>query len=253
MIQAVIIAGEKGVLAGITVAMTAFVMLDHKVKFMPLVRDGQRIGPETQIAYIEGDAKAILGAERTALNFLSHLSGIATLTSRFVEASAPYKIKIMDTRKTTPGLRILEKYAVGVGGGSNHRMGLHDQILIKDNHLKATDENWDTIFRTINEYKKKRVKVEVEVQNIKQFRQALELNPDIIMLDNMGIRDIKKAVKLRNPLITGNWEPVPKLEASGGVTLKNIKKIASTGVDMISIGALTHSAKAIDFSLEIVR
>ena len=136
-IQAVIISGCEGVLCGITIAMAAFVMRNSKIKFMPLAMDGERIRPEQQIAYIEGDAKAVLSAERTALNFLSRLSGISTLTAEFMEEIRPYKAKIMDTRKTTPGLRLLEKYAVKIGGGCNHRMGLWDQVLIKDNHINV--------------------------------------------------------------------------------------------------------------------
>ncbi|OGX33673.1 MAG: nicotinate-nucleotide diphosphorylase (carboxylating) [Omnitrophica WOR_2 bacterium RIFCSPLOWO2_02_FULL_50_19] len=249
IIQAVIIAGGEGVLSGISVAMAAFVMRDSKIKFMPLVADGEWVEPEKQIAYIEGDPNAILTAERTALNFLSHLSGIATLTAQFVEAVKPHKVKIMDTRKTAPGLRILEKYAVGVGGGANHRLGLHDQILIKDNHLAALGYDWEAVARAIEASRGKKIKVEVEVQDIDQFKHVIGLNPDIIMLDNMSLKEIKTAVALRRD--EGHYGL--QLEASGGINLKNVKRTAATGVDMISIGALTHSAKAIDFSLEIVR
>lgn len=235
-------------LAGVSIAMAAFVMRDSKVKFMPLVADGEWVEPEKQIAYIEGNSNAILTAERTALNFLGHLSGIATLTAQFVEAVKPHKVKIMDTRKTTPGLRILEKYAVGAGGGTNHRMGLHDQILIKDNHLAALGYNWETVALAIEASRGKKIKVEVEVQDLDQFKNVIGLNPDIIMLDNMSLKEIKAAVALRDEGRYGL-----QLEVSGGVSLKNANRIASTGIEMISIGALTHSAKAIDFSLEIVR
>ena len=224
-------------------------MRDSKIKFMPLVADGEWVEPEKQIAYIEGDPNAILTAERTALNFLSHLSGIATLTEQFVEAVKPHKVKIMDTRKTAPGLRILEKYAVGVGGGANHRLGLHDQILIKDNHLAALGYDWEAVARAIEASRGKKIKVEVEVQDIDQFKHVIGLNPDIIMLDNMSLKEIKTAVALRRD--EGHYGL--QLEASGGINLKNVKRTAATGVDMISVGALTHSAKAIDFSLEIVR
>jgi len=244
----VIISGEEGVLAGIPIAMATFVMRDSNIKFMPLAADGQWVEPEKQIAYIEGSSNAILSAERTALNFLCHLSGIATLTARFVEAVKPHKVKIMDTRKTTPGLRILEKYAVGAGGGTNHRLGLHDQILIKDNHLAALGYNWEAVARTIEASRGKNIKAEVEVQDLDQFKRVIGLNPDIIMLDNMGLKDIKAAVALRDEGHHG-----VKLEVSGGVNLKNAKTIAATGIDMISVGALTHSVKALDFSLEIVR
>ena len=223
-------------------------MRNSKIKFMPLSMDGEWIRPEQQIAHIEGDAKAILVAERTALNFLSRLSGISTFTAQFVEAAKPYKTKIMDTRKTTPGLRLLEKYAVKAGGGTNHRIGLHDQVLIKDNHLAALDYDWDAVERAIKSSQKKKVKVEIEVQDLKQFNEALKFNPDIIMLDNMTLKEIKSAVSMRDG---GHYGL--QLEVSGGINLKNVKRIASTGVDMISIGALTHSVKALDFSMEIVR
>lgn len=235
-------------LAGVSIAMATFVMRDSKIKFMPLVADGEWVEPEKQIAYIEGNSNAILTAERTALNFLAHFSGIATLTAQFVEAVKPHKVKIMDTRKTTPGLRILEKYAVGAGGGTNHRLGLHDQILIKDNHLAALGYNWEAVARAIEASRGKKIKVEVEVQDLDQFKRVIGLNPDIIMLDNMSLKEIRAAVALRDE---GHYGL--QLEVSGGVSLKNAKRIASTGIDMISIGALTHSAKAIDFSLEIVR
>ncbi len=245
--QAVITAKEGGIVAGMTVAMAVFVMRDSKAKFMPLVRDGSRVKPGQQIAYIEADLCAILTAERTALNFLSRLSGIATLTAGFVDAVVPYNTRILDTRKTTPGMRLLEKYAVSAGGGTNHRIGLFDQVLIKDNHIAATGNNWDLIKEAVRSARKNRIKSEVEVQDLAQFKKVLEMGPDIIMLDNMTLRDIKRAVKLRDD---GHFEV--KLEVSGGVNLKNIRKFAASGVDLISIGALTHSAKAVDFSLEIV-
>lgn len=223
-------------------------MRDSKIKFMPLVADGEWVEPEKQIAYIEGGPNTILTTERTALNFLSRLSGISTLTAQFVEAVKPHNVKIMDTRKTTPGLRTLEKYAVEVGGGANHRLGLHDQILIKDNHLAALGYDWEAVGRTIETSRGKKIKAEVEVQDIDQFKHVIGFNPDIIMLDNMNLKEIKAAVALRNK---GHYEL--QLDVSGGVSLKNVKRIAATGVDMISIGALTHSARAIDFSLEIVR
>jgi len=245
--QAVIISVGEGVLAGITLAMSAFVMRDSKVKFMPLEMDGRRVKPEQQVAYIEGDIGAILGAERTALNLMSRLSGIATLASKFVEAVKPYKAKIMDTRKTTPGLRVLEKYAVAAGGGTNHRIGLYDQMLIKDNHLAAVGYDWGKVASAVSSARKKRIRTEIEVQDIAQFRKALEICPDVIMLDNMGIKNVKEAVALRD---NGHFELL--LEVSGGVNLRNARKFAAAGVDMISIGALTHSAPALDFSLEIV-
>lgn len=240
-------------LAGIPVAMAAFVMLDPKVRFMPLTMDGRWVKAEQQIAYIEGDFGAVLGAERTALNFLSRLSGIATLTARYVEAVKPHKTEIMDTRKTTPGLRPLEKYAVRTGGGVNHRMGLYDQMLIKDNHLAALGCDWKAVGRAVEICRRKKVTVEIEIEDLAQYGEALKLNPDIIMLDNMSLKEIKSAVELRNSLSTVHCPLSTKLEVSGGVNLVNVAKIAATGVDMISIGALTHSVKAIDFSLEVVR
>lgn len=228
--------------------MAAFKLLDPKIKFMPVVSDGKLFGPNAVIACLEGNVQSILSAERVALNFLSRLSGIATLTSKYIKENRPYKAKILDTRKTTPGLRILEKYAVATGGGCNHRLGLYDQILIKDNHLKAIDYDWAMLYHAVRKYKKKGVKTEVEVSNLKEFKEAVKLIPDIIMLDNMSVKEIKAAVKLLRSLRSDI-----KLEVSGGVDLNNVRKIASTGVDMISIGALTHSVKPIDFSLEIIK
>ncbi|MDP3787003.1 MAG: carboxylating nicotinate-nucleotide diphosphorylase [Candidatus Omnitrophota bacterium] len=247
-VRAEIIAKEPGVIAGISVSMAAFKLLNPKIKFMPLIQDGKTFGANAVISFVEGDVRSILSAERSALNFLSRLSGIATLTSQFVNKIRPYKTKIMDTRKTTPGLRLLEKYAVTAGGGYNHRLGLHDQVLIKDNHLKAVDYDWAVLCHTIRKYKKRCVKTEVEISNLKELKEAIKLTPDIIMLDNMGIKEIKAAVKLLRSLRSDI-----KLEVSGGVSLNNVRKIAATGVDMISVGAITHSAKPIDFSLEIIK
>ncbi len=223
-------------------------MLDPKVKFMPLVSDGKAFAAGAVIACIEGNVQTLLRAERVALNFLSRLSGIATLTSQFTDRVKPYKTRIMDTRKTTPGLRALEKYAVTAGGGYNHRSGLYDQLLIKDNHLKSADYDWAAACRAIRRYKKKGVKTELEVADLSEFKEAVKLVPDIIMLDNMSIKEIKAAVKLLRSLRSDI-----RLEVSGGVSLNNVRKIAATGVDMVSIGAITHSAKPIDFSLEIIR
>lgn len=231
--------------------MTAFKLLDSKVKFMLFVLDGRAFKANDVIAYIEGNVQAILSAERIALNFLSHLSGIASLTTKFVKAIKPYKTKIMDTRKTTPGLRALEKYAVRVGGGYNHRMGLYDQFLIKDNHLKAVNERWPMVYNAISKAKRMGLTTEIEVTTLKEFKEAIKPKPDIIMLDNMGVGQIKKVVKLRNSWCAKDRALKTKLEVSGGMNLNNVKKFASTGVEMISVGALTHSANPIDFSLEI--
>jgi nicotinate-nucleotide pyrophosphorylase (carboxylating) len=244
-VQAEIIAKEPGILAGISVSMAAFKLLDPKIKFMPLIRDGRAFRAGEVISRVEGGVISVLSAERTALNFLSRLSGIATLTSKFVNKIKPFKAKILDTRKTTPGLRPLEKYAVTAGGGYNHRSGLYDQILIKDNHLKAAGYDWTRIHSALKEWKKRRVVTEIEAANFREFKEALKCRPDIIMLDNMNLKEIKKSVKFRGSLST-------KLEVSGGVSLNNVRMIAATGVDTISIGALTHSSKPIDFSLEII-
>lgn len=245
-VKAVILCRESNVIVcGLPIAKRVFKLLDKNISFKPAVEDGTRIRRCKIVAELQGGAKDILTAERTALNFLSILSGIATFTYRFKEKIKPSKVKIMDTRKTSPGLRILEKYAVRVGGGYNHRFRLDEMILIKDNHLKVLGgiEKLADIFKNV----RKRVphlKIEIETKNIKEFIIASSLNPDIIMLDNMNLDDIKRIVSLNRKNI--------KLEVSGNINLRNIKEIAKTGIDMISIGAITHSAKAIDFSLEII-
>ena len=188
------------------------------------------------------------------MNFLSHLSGVATVTRSFVDQVKSYKARIMDTRKTTPGLRELEKYAVALGGGHNHRMGLWDAVLVKDNHIAvlkagARGINIKDIARLVKEKKPKGMKTDIEVRNLKEFQEVLEIPPDIIMLDNMDISQIKKAVAMRDAQPS---RKNVKIEVSGGVRLSNIKAIARAGVDMISIGALTHSAKAVDMSLEVI-
>jgi nicotinate-nucleotide pyrophosphorylase (carboxylating) len=266
-IKAIILAKEKGVIAGVDIARLVFRAFDRRIKFKPRVKDTESVKADTLIANLEGPAKGILAAERTALNFLSRLSGIATLTKKFVERVKPYKVKIMDTRKTTPNLRILEKYAVRIGGGHNHRMGLFDMVLIKENHLKVLGVRcWvlgkkNVIEETIKSIKKNikirtKVKIEIEVKNLREFKQALKLRPDIIMLDNMDVKKIKKAVQIRKDFF--NLKPktynlTPKLEVSGRITLKNVREIAKTGVEMISIGSLTHSVKSLDISLEVIR
>lgn len=251
-IKAIILAKEEGILAGVDIAKLAFKSIDKRIKFIPILKDGEKIKKGSVIARIEGKASKILNIERTALNFLMHLSGVSTLTRRFVERIKPYKVKIVDTRKTLPALRILEKYAVKVGGGYNHRMGLFDQVLIKKNHINSLKRVKKLKLKDLIEEVKKKVpekKIEIEVKNLREFEDALKAKPDIIMLDNMGIKDIKKTVSICK-LQTTDYKP--KLEASGGVNLENVRKIAKTGVDMISIGALTHSAKAIDMSLEVL-
>lgn len=244
-----IVAKGECILAGIDVSKWVFDAVDEKIIFTALHQDGDRIKKGNRVVSIKGSAKNILSAERTVLNFLGHLSGIATLTNEFVKESRGTDAKIYDTRKTIPGLRELEKYAVEIGGGCNHRIGLWDGVLIKDNHLEAMKLRGEVsreknIRDSVMIFKNRGYKkVEIEVESIAEFKEALEAGADIIMLDNMKAEDIKRAVKLKAANVI--------LEASGGVSLEDIKKIAKTGVDRISIGKLTHSAPSIDFSLEI--
>ena len=236
---------DKVILCGLDLAKLTFKMLDKDIVFKTRLKDGDLISKGKIVAEIKGKARSILTAERTALNFLSFLSGVATYTYRFKEKTKPYKIKIMDTRKTHPGLRILEKYAVRIGGGYNHRRTLEEMILIKDNHLKVIGgiEKLEGMLENIRKMIKSK-KIEIEIKNIDEFKIAQILKPDIIMLDNMSLKDIKKIVKLNKGKI--------KLEVSGNIGLGNIREIAKTGVDMVSVGALTHSVRAVDFSLEVM-
>lgn len=245
-VKAILLAKEDCIVCGLGVAERVFKTIDKNIKFEPLVKEGQAVKNKKVIAEIQGKARCILSAERVALNLLTMLSGIATQTREYVKRIKPYKTKITDTRKTIPGLRELQKYAVRVGGGYNHRMGLDEMILIKDNHIKVTDGY--TKLPSVP----KGFKIEVEVQNLEEFRHALRFKPDVIMLDNMGTADIKKVVRLRNNTVFNSHHPRTKLETSGNVDLTNVRKIASTGVDIISIGALTHSIKASDISLEVL-
>ncbi len=261
-VTAKIIARESGVICGLCAVSDVFKMLDRRIQVIRKADGGSKIKKGQVVCIIKGDARKILAGERTALNFLGRLSGIATLTNKYVEKVKPYKVKILDTRKTAPGLRELEKYAVKCGGGTNHRAGLYDQILIKDNHLKVLSiaclparQGYRvlSIKNMIKQLRKKtNKKIEIEVENLREFKKALDAGPNIIMLDNIGISDIKKAVAFRNTLYPIPYTPRPELEVSGGVSLDNVRSIAATGVDMISVGALTHSAPSIDFSLEIV-
>lgn len=241
--RAVIIACEELVLAGISLAEKVFLTLDESLRFSPFFQDGQRVLASQTLAEIEGNLRPILSGERLALNFLQRLSGIATLTRKFVEKVEGLGVKIVDTRKTTPGFRALEKYAVRMGGGGNHRMGLYDGILIKDNHIKACGG----IAKAIERVKSKApfvLKIEVEVSNLAEVKEALDLGVDIIMLDNMPIGEIERAVQL---IKAKAW-----VEASGGVNLENVSEVARTGVDFISVGAITHSARSVDIKMEII-
>ena len=249
--KAHIISKAEGIVCGLPLCEKVFNILDEDIAFKPQLKEGDKLHDGGVIAYLEGEAARILTGERVALNFLSRLSGIATKTHAFVEKIGDSPVKIMDTRKTTPGLRYLEKYAVKVGGGHNHRSGLWDQVLIKDNHLKirklltpkATLK--ELIVNTRNKIQRN-IKIEIEVTTLKEFEDALAGKPDIIMLDNMPPDMIKEAVKLRNKV--GKY---PALEASGNISLGNIADYAKSGADRISIGSLTHSVNSIDFSMEV--
>jgi len=245
--KAVLLSRATGVLAGVAAASLVFEAIDPRVIFRPILRDGQRIAHGSPIASVSGSLRSILAAERTALNFLQHLSGIATETNRYVEAVAGLPCRILDTRKTTPGWRLLEKYAVRSGGGSNHRMGLYDGILIKDNHLAALCDKGDPIGYAFQAMLQQRGSepVDIEVDNLAQFKRVLN-GSRMILLDNMSLDDLREAVRLRNAEGASVL-----LEASGGITLANVRSIAETGVDRISIGAITHSAPALDIALEL--
>jgi nicotinate-nucleotide pyrophosphorylase (carboxylating) len=257
-INTAIVARQRGIVAGLDIAALVFKYLDSKVIFKPLLKDGDKVMVGKVLAYVRGSGKKILAAERTALNFLGRLSGIATQTNCFVKRVIPYQVKIMDTRKTTPNLRYLEKYAVRVGGGYNHRFGLDDQVLIKDNHLSVYRISYivyhkkilEEIIKKIRQKKPKVMKIEIEVRSLREFKEALLARPDIIMLDNFNLKDIKKAVKMKDGIRNTEYK-IPELEVSGKVNLNNVRQIAATGVDRISVGCLTHSAKSLDFALEI--
>lgn len=244
IISAKIIAKEDFLLCGVTVAQQVFKAVGPGLRFVQKRKDGSRVSNQDVLAVISGNAHDILTAERVALNFISLLSGVATNTAKFVKTASPYKTKIVDTRKTIPGLRQLQKYAVRIGGGYNHRMCLDEMILIKDNHLKIMGGY--SKFQVPKGYK-----IEIEAQNLKEFIRALSFRPDIIMLDNMKINDIQKAVKIRNNLKANYRRGLTLLEASGGIHLGNLKKYAATGVDFISIGQLTDSVASVDVSLDV--
>jgi nicotinate-nucleotide pyrophosphorylase (carboxylating) len=243
--SAQIIAREKAIIAGTETATEVFHRVDPATRARVIRADSSEVEAGDTIIEIDGLAHSILKAERVALNFLQRLSGIATLTRKFVNAADNPRVQILDTRKTTPGLRALEKAAVVAGGGVNHRFGLYDMVLVKDNHLIA-DSGLPAFAETVRRLRKERpgVRIEVEVDHLEQVRAFLEIDEvDVILLDNMKRTEMREAVALRKNKV--------KFEASGGITLKNIRQIAVTGVDYISVGALTHSAPAINLSLEI--
>ena len=238
-------AREPLVVVGIQFAEIAFKQLSPKIKIKKLARDGQRVKAGDALLKISGSSRALLSAERVALNFVQRLSGVATATAQFADAIKSTRAKILDTRKTTPGWRRFEKYAVACGGGKNHRIGLFDMVLIKDNHLVALrNEKPNAIAAAVARARKKfpKLKVEVEADTLAQVAQAADAGADIILLDNMTPAQLRQAVKI----VRGR----AKTEASGGVNLKTVRNIAETGVDFISVGAVTHSARAVDIGLD---
>jgi len=237
------VARGPGVIAGLEVAAYVFEALDPSVRFEPNVEDGHRVDAGGIIARISGHSRSILSGERTALNLLGRMSGVATATAELVEAVAGTGARISDTRKTMPGLRALDKYAVRVGGGMNHRFGLYDAVLIKDNHLVAAGDIVDAVAAARAKVRPG-VMIEVEVVSLEQLAQVLQTGADRVLLDNMGPEMLRQAVDMVDGLIT--------LEASGGVTLENVRLLAETGVDIISVGWITHSAPQIDIALDFV-
>lgn len=236
-----LIAKAAGVIAGLTIAEMTFHLLDNSVKFRTTVVDGNQIAPGQTLAEIEGGAAAILTGERTALNLVGRMSGIATSTREFVNEVRGTKAKILDTRKTAPNLRLLDKLAVRLGGGENHRMGLFDMILIKDNHIDFAGSITEAVTRA--RAARSGLEIEVEARTLSDVSECLDLRVNWIMLDNMVLEDMQEAVRLVSGLA--------KVEASGNVTIENVRAIAETGVDYISVGSLTHSARALDVSLVV--
>ncbi|OGU62944.1 MAG: nicotinate-nucleotide diphosphorylase (carboxylating) [Ignavibacteria bacterium RBG_13_36_8] len=240
--KAYILAKEEGVIAGLPIAEMVFRKLDKNIGWKEEIKDGAHVKPGVVLARIEGSHRAILTGERTALNFLQRISGIATLTARYVDALKGFKTKILDTRKTFPGMRLLDKYAVEKGGGTNHRIGLYDMVLIKDNHIKVAG----SITKAVEQIKGKvdsSIKIEVETTTLDEVKEALASGVDIIMLDNMTNEMMSEAVRV----IGGR----ALVEASGSINIDRVKEITQTGVDFISVGALTHSVKALDIGLYI--
>jgi nicotinate-nucleotide pyrophosphorylase (carboxylating) len=243
MCTAVIIAKEAGVLCGLPVAQTVFRVMDPSLTFEVLAPEGSEVTPGQEVARITGPARSVLTAERVALNFMQRMSGIASVTRQLAESIKYFHARLVETRKTTPGLRLLEKYAVRVGGGLNHRYGLHDAILIKDNHIAVVGGVRQAVIAA-RKAASHTSRVEVEVESLEQLQEALDAGADVILLDNMDTDTMKKAVEMTGGRAT--------LEASGGITAANLADVARTGVDIISMGALTHSVKSLDLSLEIV-
>ena len=241
--KARLLAKEEIVLAGIEVFGKVLSRLDPEIAVECNFHDGDVVAKAKDIGVVKGSIRGILSGERTALNFLQHLSGIATLTRRYVDKTDPSKVRVIDTRKTTPGLRVLEKYAVRVGGGFNHRFGLFDGVLIKDNHIAAVGSISKAVAK-IRATVPHTLRIEVEVDDIKGLEQALEAGADAILLDNMSVKEMEEAVTIAGGRVL--------LEASGGITLESIEEISQTGVNLISVGAITHSARSVDISLELI-
>ncbi|MSR58387.1 MAG: carboxylating nicotinate-nucleotide diphosphorylase [Planctomycetaceae bacterium] len=245
-----IVARQTGILAGVSVAQQVFEGLDSQVQFVNCLDDGAALGPGTVVAELYGSLRSLLTGERTALNFISHLSGVASLTRRYVDAVAGTRARIYDTRKTLPGWRVLEKYAVRIGGGCNHRMGLFDMVLIKDNHIagwkvSGVDHSIASAVRAARDAVGPDVAIEVEVESPAQLHDALDGRPDLVLLDNMPTTLLRQAVAIRDARA-----PQVVLEASGGVSLASVADIARAGVERISSGALTHSAVALDLAFD---
>jgi nicotinate-nucleotide pyrophosphorylase (carboxylating) len=241
--KAAFLAKEDGILAGMDIARRVFEIIDSGIHFEKHMEDGSEIRSGERLADLVGNSISILKGERTALNFLQRLSGIATLTWKYVQATGEYDTEILDTRKTTPSLRRLEKYAVQMGGGTNHRFSLSDMVLIKDNHLQISGSITDSV-KKARERVKPGIKVEVETTTLAQVQEAVLSGVDMIMLDNMTLEEMRKAVIWVNGRVP--------LEASGNVQLSRVKEIAATGVDFISVGGLTHSYESLDISLEFL-
>ncbi|HEY5070543.1 MAG TPA: carboxylating nicotinate-nucleotide diphosphorylase [Caulobacteraceae bacterium] len=241
-LSAALVARGPGILAGLACARLVFTTLDPHVRFAAETADCAVVAAGETLARVEGEARAVLAGERVALNLLSRLCGIATLTGAYVEAVSGTKARIVDTRKTTPGLRALEKYAVRCGGGWSHRFGAYDGVLIKDNHVAACGGVGEAL-RRAREGVGHMVKIEVEVDRLEQLEEALDHRPDVVMLDNFALADLRAAVAMASGRVL--------LEASGGVSLETVRSIAQTGVDLISVGALTHSAPALDIALDV--
>ena len=240
-IEAVLLAKDEGILAGVDIALEVFNILDPDIKVERYKKDGDKLQKGEQVLKLSGSGKSILKGERVFLNLVQKLSGIATTTNRYVQKVKGTSVKLLDTRKTTPGLRAFEKYAVRVGGGYNHRFALYDMVMIKDNHIALVGSISDAV-RQIKQKISPMIKIEVEVSSLDEFKEALETEADIIMLDNMDINQIKEAVKMN--------QGRKRLEVSGNITLDNIEEYAKTGVDFISTGAVIHSSKWLDLSLK---